>query len=387
MKHLVFGGKGIANENGLYDSEYTTYKVTENLENSIICNYGGYGTLNVDDDYCDYYNNGSNYMGGSHTNEITINPTTNGLNYLCRIESGSTLKTAGSGGTYVGANITKKIGVEGTYYGQTGYDTVTANNLWPFPNEDIWGAKMRQYSNFGGNGSRGFCADGQTLTKYIWEYLGNTIPAEIYAGSSDDTAPTAVSNLSVTGTTTSTASLSWTSPGDDGASGTAASYDIRYNTQTITESNWGTSTQIGAEPTPSSAGTVQTMTVSGLSAATTYYFAMKASDEVPNVSALSNVANGTTAAPAVDNTAPYTTGHSPTKNMINVAPGTNIVVHVKDDGAGVDINTIVMRVNSQVVSPAITGTPADYTLTYDPPSDFNYGASVSVEVQASDLAP
>ncbi|MFA5014655.1 MAG: hypothetical protein WC549_03835, partial [Actinomycetota bacterium] len=28
------------------------------------------------------------------------------------------------------------------------------------------------------SGTRGFCADGQTLTKYIWEYLGNTIPAD-----------------------------------------------------------------------------------------------------------------------------------------------------------------------------------------------------------------
>ena len=62
-------------------------------------------------------------------------------------------------------------------------------------------------------------------------------------------------------------------------------------------------------------------------------------------------------------------------------------MHVKDDGAGVDINTIVMRVNGQVVSPTITGTPADYTLTYEPPADFDYGQSVSIEVEASDLAP
>ena len=26
------------------------------------------------------------------------------------------------------------------------------------------------------NGARGFCADGQTLTNYIWGYLGNTVP-------------------------------------------------------------------------------------------------------------------------------------------------------------------------------------------------------------------
>ena len=46
------------------------------------------------------------------------------------------------------------------------------------------------------------------------------------------------------------------------------------------------------EPTPAAAGTSQNMTVSGLTASTTYYFAMKTSDEVPNTSALSNVASG-----------------------------------------------------------------------------------------------
>ena len=46
-----------------------------------------------------------------------------------------------------------------------------------------------------------------------------------------------------------------------------------------------------------------------------------------------------------------------------------------------------MRVNGQVVTPTITGVPADYTLTYEPPADFNYGAQVNIEVQASDLAP
>jgi MYXO-CTERM domain-containing protein len=45
---------------------------------------------------------------------------------------------------------------------------------------------MAGYAGGGAAGARGFCAgtsqDGtpQTLTKYIWEYLGNPIPAEIY---------------------------------------------------------------------------------------------------------------------------------------------------------------------------------------------------------------
>ena len=53
--------------------------------------------------------------------------------------------------------------------------------------------------------------------------------------------------------------------------------------------NWASATQVTGEPTPAAAGTNQNMTVSGLSGDTTYYFAMKTADEVPNWSALSNV--------------------------------------------------------------------------------------------------
>ncbi|EKD27035.1 MAG: hypothetical protein ACD_79C00915G0001 [uncultured bacterium] len=63
-------------------------------------------------------------------------------------------------------------------------------SLWPFPNENLIKAKMSAYSYDNGNlnGKRGFCADGKqlngrddiTLTSYIWEYLGNPIPPEIY---------------------------------------------------------------------------------------------------------------------------------------------------------------------------------------------------------------
>ena len=84
--------------------------------------------------------------------------------------------------------------------------------------------------------------------------------------------------------------------------------------------------------------------------------------------------------------APYTDGHVPVSGAANITPGTNIVVHVKDDETGVDVNTIVMKVNGVTVSPDITGTSADYTLTYDPASDFQHGQTVYVTVDASDLA-
>lgn len=111
---------------------------------------------------------------------IHVNPVTNGLMYLPRIESGSLLISTGSNSGRMGAEVLKKYGVSGTLYGETGYDTLTQDNIWPWPNEARIKADMSDVS------ARGFCTgnslDGtpQTLTKYIWEYLGNQIPSSIY---------------------------------------------------------------------------------------------------------------------------------------------------------------------------------------------------------------
>ncbi|MDW8068868.1 MAG: LamG-like jellyroll fold domain-containing protein [Anaerolineae bacterium] len=82
---------------------------------------------------------------------------------------------------------------------------------------------------------------------------------------------------------------------------------------------------------------------------------------------------------------PFFDGHDPAPGATWVRPDTNIVVHVKDVGRGVLSSTIVMTVEGSVVSPAITGTPADYTITYDPPANFAYGQEVNVSLSAADV--
>jgi hypothetical protein len=88
--------------------------------------------------------------------------------------------------------------------------------------------------------------------------------------------------------------LTWTAPGDDGSSGIAAQYDIRYLTEPIDETNWDAAIQVEDEPAPQAAGSTETFAVTGLLPNTTYYFAIKTADEVPNWSGLSNVASATT---------------------------------------------------------------------------------------------
>ncbi len=110
---------------------------------------------------------------------------------------------------------------------------------------------------------------------------------------------TAVSTLIIPGETFSQTALSsipltWTATGDDGSSGSATAYDIRYSTSIITDANWDAATRASNEPIPQSAGSTEIFIIDSLEPNTTYYFAIKTSDEAFNWSALSNVISKTT---------------------------------------------------------------------------------------------
>lgn len=106
--------------------------------------------------------------------------------------------------------------------------------------------------------------------------------------------PAAITDLSAVDVTMRTAKLTWTAPGDDGTTGTAFSYDLRYSTSPITEANWGSAKPLSREPVPASAGTTQTYTYYGIPAGGTYYFAIKTMDDMNQESGLSNVRAVTT---------------------------------------------------------------------------------------------
>jgi hypothetical protein len=111
----------------------------------------------------------------------------------------------------------------------------------------------------------------------------------------DNIAPAAVGDLAVASVTARTALLTFTATGDNDTVGVADSYDIRYSTSPITESNFLSATQAFGEPVPSPSGSAEQFTVGGLEPGTLYYFAVKAIDEASNASPLSNVPFQTTA--------------------------------------------------------------------------------------------
>jgi subtilisin family serine protease len=109
----------------------------------------------------------------------------------------------------------------------------------------------------------------------------------------DSIAPGAIANLATGDAGSNSMRLTWTATGDDGSTGRATRYEIRYSTGPITQANFGSAT-LAAGPDPRSAGSAESFDVAGLAFSTTYYFAIKAFDEFNNAGAISNVALGTT---------------------------------------------------------------------------------------------
>ncbi len=179
------------------------YKITF-ASNCVVENCAN-GFRNVQSDYNVLYNifgtTYNQFSAGSNdyvsVNGNAFNPiyspsnSTGGIKYIPREELASNLSGKGDNTGDIGPNILYKVGIDGSLFGDPGWNTVSSNPLWPFPYENIIQSYMSAYSyqNWGKpaiNGARGFCSgtsiDGsaQTLTKYIWEYLGNQIPSSVY---------------------------------------------------------------------------------------------------------------------------------------------------------------------------------------------------------------
>jgi hypothetical protein len=105
----------------------------------------------------------------------------------------------------------------------------------------------------------------------------------------DYVAPDRIADLESGAVSDTTVELTWTTPGDDGGDGTAAEYDIRFHTETITEENWDSATLIAGIGEPGVPGTNGSVVIDGLEPSTDYYFGIRTRDEVFNWSEISNI--------------------------------------------------------------------------------------------------
>jgi hypothetical protein len=157
------------------------------ITNVIIANWTTGADLDgLSASYFDTYNNGSSSSNG--TGRVTYNPLSSGLSYLTRIETGSALSTAGSGGGQIGARVVNRIGASGTLHGDANWNADTGTSLWPWPNESR--IKKEMCSDAGV--TRGFCSS-TSISDYVWTYLGKANPI----GGGTVAAPAAPGNVRI----------------------------------------------------------------------------------------------------------------------------------------------------------------------------------------------
>lgn len=156
------------------------------------------------------------------------------------------------------------------------------------------------------------------------------------AASTDTTAPTAPTSLAASGTTSNATNLSWSASTDNvGVTG----YDVYRGT-----------TFLG-----STTATVRTYAVTGLTAATTYAFSVKAKDAAGNVSASSNVVNVTTSSTSITYCA-STSSSTADEKIGRVAYGT--INNASTGTAGYENFTAISTNIVRGVANTITITPA-----------------------------
>jgi parallel beta-helix repeat protein len=191
------------------------------------------------------------------------------------------------------------------------------NQAWDNTPDNLWNFTYSQYPLRGGNywsdwspnctddmngpnqnisGADGICDINYTIDSNSIDHYPLKNP-----WTPPETTPPDAITLSAGAITTTSVQLTWTAVADndsDPASGPASKYDIRYSTGPITDpGTWGTATHATGEPLPQVYGSAESFTVTGLLPDTTFYFAAKVGDEVPNWSPLSNSLVATTLTP------------------------------------------------------------------------------------------
>ncbi len=196
-------------------------------------------------------------------------------------------------------------------------------------------------------------------------------------------------------------SLSWTATGDDGTTGRASVYELRYSTTGIVGADtvgwWASATRAGVLPpllpTPATSGTSQTYLMSGLASASTYYFVLRVGDEVPNWSGFSNVAVKTTGSGTTLAT-PGSFAASPVGGGVQLtwtepASDAGEGYHLyRSSGSVVDssIATIAIGTNSYTDSDVTVGTSYTYRIACYQGSSEGTRAEVTINVPAPSVA-
>ncbi|WP_217552169.1 carbohydrate binding domain-containing protein [Streptomyces sp. GbtcB6] len=193
---------------------------------------------------------------------------------------GGSKALAGAASASDTAQCTQTVAVQpNTTYSLSGWVRGSYVYLGVTGGTSTWTTSASQYSQLTVSFTTGATQTSAQIYVHGWyaqgTYYADDISLDGPGGSSDTQAPTAPTNLTSTGKTSSSVSLSWSASTDNVG---VTAYDI-YSGSSQVASVSGTSG-----------------TVSGLSASTAYTFTVKARDAAGNVSAASNSVSVTTSA-------------------------------------------------------------------------------------------
>jgi parallel beta-helix repeat protein len=212
------------------------------------------------------------------------------------------------------------------------------------------------------DGTRPSEADYLITERIFYSFTGNCdfVGSDYFyvagVATAEKVAPAAVTNLAGVPAQPDAIALNWNEPGDDVSSGIIFGYDVRYSTvRPITEEDWASATPVGNSPSPVGPDGLQNFLVTGLACNTKYYFAIKAFDEVPNFSFISNSPDATTlacsslASGALDLAAPRIQVTSHLNQQVVSGRNITIIGTVTDSGLG-DSGTSSVTVNGVMAS-------------------------------------
>ncbi len=205
-------------------------------------------------------------LGGSRAQLPAFPREVNDLHFLSTPASadidGDSLEEVLDGTAYSDFHAFSAAGTE------PGLNTLSADG-WP-KFTGGWSVGAPSVGDFNGDGMRDISFSTREGNLFAWNGNGadNCSPATWpefgHDGwmtnnvGTDAVRPRKISNLSFS-VASSTVTMSWTAPGDDGMCGTAQSYDIRYSTSPITPANFASATQFTTGvPNPGTPSATQT---------------------------------------------------------------------------------------------------------------------------------
>ncbi|MBI4056033.1 MAG: Ig-like domain-containing protein [Elusimicrobia bacterium] len=290
----------------------------------------------------------------------------------------STFDLAGQGNSSTGTYLTlRDLSNQSTFYGLVFANSRSNGNLYNIRvagSDSGLNGMIRNWN--GARGGEDF--DDDPNNKILW---GPT-PADII-----DLAAVPVTSAE------DRAQMTWTVPSGYANVGPPFTYEIRTSTNLIEDASfavaalWKAARPVGGAP-----GSIEAETVTGLSPATTYYFAMKNRDVSSNISGLSNVASYLTGKDFI----PTVASHTPASDFFGVSLSTVIQVQFSKVMTSTTFNTgfllKALRDNNgnslnQAVSGNLVYSSSTKILSYTPSSNLskNHTYQVQLTTDCKDL--